>query len=110
MRNIEPLLVFSNCADEPTARNIANALIEADQAACVNVVPGLRSVYKWEGKPCDASEYLLLIKTTSAGFTAVQNTIKTMHPHELPEIIAVPISAGLPAYLDWIMTSVKDSA
>ena len=103
-------LIFCNCPTQAIASNIANQLVSDGIAACVNVLPGCRSVYKWEGKLCNEEEYLLLIKTTLANYDAVQAVILALHPYELPEIIAVPINAGLPAYLDWMTNSVKDPA
>ena len=81
-------------------------LCEAHEAACVNIVPGIRSVYVWEGKECNEQECLLLIKSTSEKFEAVRARIRQLHSYKVPEIIAVPISAGDPAYLAWLREAV----
>ena len=83
---------------------IAKALVDQQLAACVNVVPGLTSVYRWQGQTESAQEVLLLIKTRQAVYPELEAALLTLHPYELPEIIAVPIEAGLPAYLSWIET------
>lgn len=103
-------LIFCNCPSEATANEIANKLVSDRIAACVNILPGLRSIYLWEGQLCNESEYLLLIKTTAANYSAVETSILATHPYELPEIIAVPINADLPAYLNWMTTTLKDPA
>jgi len=77
-------------------------LVEERLAACVNVVPGLRSLYRWQGKVHEDAEALLLLKTTAARYQALQERLRALHPYELPEIVAVPVSAGLPAYLEWV--------
>ncbi len=101
----QPLLVFCTCPDHDTALRIAKALVDQQLAACVNVVPGLTSVYRWQGQRETAQEVLLLIKTRQAVYPELEAALLALHPYELPEIIAVPIAAGLPAYLSWIETS-----
>ncbi len=81
---------------------LAQRLIDERLAACVNVLTDCVSVYRWEGKNETASEVLVLIKTLTQHYARLEEVIKSMHPYELPEIIAVPISNGLPAYLKWI--------
>ncbi len=100
-------IVLNTCPDEETAREIASLLIEQQLAACVNIIPAIESVYRWQDKVEFATEYLLIIKTQSDCYTELENTIQTLHPYELPEIVAVPIEAGLPAYLDWINNNTK---
>ena len=68
----------------------------------MNVVPGLRSLYRWQGKVHEDAEALLLLKTTAVRYQALQERLRALHPYELPEIVAVPVSAGLPAYLEWV--------
>lgn len=95
-------LVISTCPDEQSARAIAAALVEGGHAACVNIVPGLTSVYRWQGRiECD-SELLLLVKTTPEAYPRVQEMLHRLNPNELPEIIALPVERGLPDYLDWV--------
>lgn len=95
-------LVLCTCPDPATAQQIAEQLVEKQLAACVNILPGLISVYQWQGKPEKAEEHLLLIKTTNEAYDALQQTLTRLHPYELPEIIAVPIEGGSAAYLQWI--------
>jgi len=96
--------VITNLPDDASARQLAAQLIEARLAACVNILAPCRSVYRWDGKVEDASEVPLLIKTTTARYAALEAAIQARHPYELPEIIAVPLSRGLPAYLGWVAT------
>jgi len=96
------LIVFCTCPDEACAERIATALVEERLAACVNRVAGVVSTYRWDGKVRHDDEILLLIKTTSERFDAVRERIVALHPYELPEVIAVDVARGLPAYLDWI--------
>ena len=97
-------MVISTLPDRESAEKLAHALLEQRLAACVNLLPGATSVYWWQGRVESASETIMLIKTTMARYPALQAAIKAQHPYELPEIIAVPVSAGLPAYLEWIKT------
>ena len=95
-------IVFNTCPDEETAERIANALLDQRLAACINIVPGLRSIYNWKGKRENGTEVLLMIKSPTGVYAELETVLRGMHPYELPEIIAVPISAGLTAYLEWI--------
>ncbi|MBI3343296.1 MAG: divalent-cation tolerance protein CutA [Gammaproteobacteria bacterium] len=95
-------IVLNTCPDEETAERIANALLDQRLAACINIVPGLRSIYNWKGKRENGTEVLLMIKSPVAVYAELETVLRGMHPYELPEIIAVPISAGLTAYLEWI--------
>lgn len=99
---METLLVISNCPDEDCANHIALALVEARLAACVNLLPRVQSIYRWEGKIESASEVPLLIKTTQTAYAAVEARIRELHPYALPEIMALPVTQGLPAYLNWV--------
>ena len=99
------LLCLSTCPDTATARRIADALVDARLAACVSVLPGLQSTYRWQGTVERAEEVLLLIKTTRDALPALQARLPGLHPYELPELLAVE-AAGLPAYLDWIAREV----
>jgi len=98
----EYCLVLCTCPDAATARALADALVADRQAACVNILPGLASVYPWEGKLETAAEQLLLIKAGSARFDELEAFIKARHPYQVPEIIAVPIVAGSADYLQWM--------
>lgn len=96
------LLVLTNLPDRPAAEALARALVEARLAACVNILAPCRSVYRWQGTLESADEVPLLIKTTEARYPALEAAIRARHPHELPEVIALPITRGLPDYLAWV--------
>jgi periplasmic divalent cation tolerance protein len=81
---------------------IAKALVEERLAACVNIVPGVRSIYAWKGRVCDDRELLLVIKTTRGRYAALERRVKAMHPYEVPEVIALPIVRGSSGYLKWV--------
>lgn len=102
---MEPLLVLTTVPDRPTAENLAQALVEARLAACVNVLPAVRSIYRWQGAVESADEVQLLIKTTATAYPALEAMIQSLHPYETPELIALPIVRGLPAYLAWMASS-----
>ncbi len=95
-------LILTTCPDAEIAETIAKTLVSEGLAACVNILPPLRSVYTWRGKIASATEHLLLIKSTKHRYSALQERIQALHPYELPEIIAVPIVDGLPDYLSWL--------
>ncbi len=84
------------------ATEIANTVVTERLAACVNILPGIRSIYQWKGAICDESEHLLFIKTSSDTYSALETRIRDIHPYEVPEIIAITIEKGLPSYLSWI--------
>ncbi|HRE17287.1 MAG TPA: divalent-cation tolerance protein CutA [Rhodocyclaceae bacterium] len=96
------LLVLTNCPDRATAQQIAQVLVERRLAACVNILAGCRSIYRWQGQIESAEEIPLLIKTTSHCYPALEETIQSLHPYTVPEIIALPIEGGLAAYLGWL--------
>lgn len=98
----EALLVLTNCPDVDTADRIARALVEAQLSACVNRLPGVESIYRWQGKVERASEVTLLIKTTRGRYLAVEEAIRLWHPYSVPEIIALPVVAGFAPYLRWL--------
>ena len=100
------LLVYCACPDEETGKRIASTLVDEALAACVTRLAAA-STYRWDGQLEHANETLLLIKTHAATYGALQRRVFELHPYELPEIIAVPISDGLPAYLEWIAASVR---
>ena len=100
-------LVLCTCGDMETAQRIARGLVEQKLAACVNILPGITSVYQWKGSIESDNELLLLIKTQKSCLSALQETIRKLHSYELPEIIDVPITGGLTEYLNWITESVE---
>lgn len=103
----EHILVLCTCPSLSEAEAVATALIEERLAACVNRLPGIKSLYRWEGRVTHDDEILLLIKTSADLFDRLEKTIKTLHPYETPEIIAVPIVAGSAEYLRWIEESTQ---
>ena len=103
-------LVFTLCPNAELAQTIAHALVDARLAACVNVLAPCRSVYEWQGKRCEENEVPLIIKTTVACYPAVEAKIRQLHPYELPEIVAVNVTQGLPAYLGWVASHVSPPA
>jgi periplasmic divalent cation tolerance protein len=101
----EQLLVINTCPGSITAKNIATHLVANELAACIQILPGVQSYFRWSGKVEVSEEYVLFIKTTPQCYEQVEKSILKMHPYELPEIIAVPITGGLNEYLSWITDS-----
>ena len=101
------LLVLTNLPDRAAAERLADTVIEKHLAACVNILAPCRSVYRWKGAVQHDEEHPMLIKTTSERYAALEQALRADHPYELPEIIAVPIERGLPAYLDWVAAETK---
>ena len=100
-------LILSTVDSMDLAHKIAHALVNEGKAACVNIVPGVRSIYRWEEKICDDSELLLLIKSSDENFEQIRKRIRQIHTYETPEVIAVPISGGDPDYLNWLHAQVE---
>jgi len=98
----DPLLVISNLPDRASAETLAKALIERRAAACVNVMSPCFSAYRWQGAVETAEEHPIFAKTTRDRYELLERVIRELHPYELPEIIAVPLAGGLPAYLAWV--------
>ncbi len=96
------ILVMTNAPDQATAAALADSLVKQHLAACVNILGPCSSVYHWQGTVETSTEIPLLIKTTRDRYDAVEQAITALHPYELPEVVAVPIIAGLPAYLGWL--------
>lgn len=103
----EVLLVLSTVPDRETGRKIADHLVEYRLAACVNLLPAIDSTYRWQNAVQRDSENLLMIKTTRTAYPAMEAAVRRLHPYELPEIIAVPVAAGLPDYLAWVAASLE---
>lgn len=99
-------VVFTTAADTAQAEKIARALVERHVAACVNILPQVRSLYRWQDKVEDAPEILLIIKTTAARFPAVRDAISELHSYDVPECICLSISDASPDYLSWLTESV----
>ena len=100
--SVEALLVLSNLPSREAAEKLADELVAQRLAACVNILAPCRSVYRWKGAVQHDEEHPMLIKTTAERYPALEQALRAGHPYELPEIIAVPIERGLPAYLDWV--------
>ena len=96
------LLVVTNLPSRESAETLATSLVEQRLAACVNILPPCRSVYRWNAAIEQASEVPLLIKTTAECYPALEAAIRAQHPYETPEIIALPVTRGLPDYLAWV--------
>ncbi len=109
-RGPEALVVFCTCPDDETAARIAETLVVERLAACVNRLSALTSVYLWQDKVERDTETLLLIKTTDARFEALRARLCELHPYEIPEIIAIPVTRGLPGYLEWVHTCTASDA
>lgn len=106
---MEPLLVLTNVPDRAVAEKLAHVLVEARVAACVNVLASCRSIYRWQGAVESADELPVLIKTIDTHYAAVEKLIRAHHPYAVPEVIAIPITQGLPAYLDWLTRETTSS-
>jgi periplasmic divalent cation tolerance protein len=98
----DAILVLVTAPSAEKAADIARAVVAERLAACGNVVPGLRSIYRWEGKIEDEPEALLLLKTTRARFEALRERVLALHPYQVPEVVALPVEAGSAPYLAWI--------
>lgn len=96
------ILVLTNLPEQESAARLAEALVTRRLAACVNILAPCTSIYHWQGKSETAQEVPMLIKTTRGRYAEVERAIRTHHPYELPEIVQVTLSGGLPAYLEWI--------
>jgi periplasmic divalent cation tolerance protein len=101
------LLVLTNLPDRAAAERLADLLVEQRLAACVNILAPCRSVYRWKGAVQRDEEHPMLIKTTAERYPELEKALRAGHPYELPEIVAVPIERGLPAYLDWVAGETK---
>jgi periplasmic divalent cation tolerance protein len=103
-------VVLTTVGTEEQANEIASELVARRHAACVNIVPGLRSVYRWQGNICRDTEFLLVIKTLATEYPQVEATIRELHHYELPEIVAFEVRRGEPGFLQWIAASLDKEA
>lgn len=101
------IVIFITCKNKPEAEAIANKLLEEKMIACANIVSGIQSMYWWEGKVNTDQEVLMIIKTRKILFPKIVKTVKNLHSYTVPEIIALPITAGSADYLKWINASTK---
>ncbi|MEY2632191.1 MAG: divalent cation tolerance protein [Pseudomonadota bacterium] len=107
MNPMDTLLVLCNCPDATVAETLARRVLDLRLAACVNLLAPCRSLYRWEGAIESAEEVPLLIKTSADRYPALQAALQQAHPYTVPEIIALPVSAGLPAYLHWVAAETR---
>jgi len=101
------VLVLTTVPDEAKGHEIARALVEKRLAACVTVSAAARSFYRWQGKICEDAERILFIKTRAELFPALEEAFRTLHPYEVPELIALPVVGGAQPYLDWLRAETK---
>jgi periplasmic divalent cation tolerance protein len=101
------LIVLVTCPKGTVAERIARVLVSEGLAACVNVVPGLRSTYRWQGKICQDPEVLLIIKTRRPRLQTLTDRVRALHPYTVPEVIALPLAGGSPAYLAWVADATR---
>jgi periplasmic divalent cation tolerance protein len=101
------ILALSTCPDEPTAAGIAATLVNEGLATCVNRIGGLHSTYLWDGRLHDEPEILLIMKTTAQRLPDLEARLKDLHPYELPELVALPVTGGNERYLDWVRLGVR---
>lgn len=106
----QALVVLCSCPDEAVADRISRELVTAQLAACVNRLPGMRSVYRWKGVLQDEPEVLLAIKTVRSRYEELEMRLKALHPYEVPEIIAIPVLAGAAPYLAWLAQETRPAA
>ena len=104
---MKEIVVLTTADSDELARKIAGALVEAGEAACVNIIPGIRSVYRWQDKVVDEGEVLLFIKSSEERFEAIRSRIRSLHPYQVPEVISIPIIAGDEEYLHWLQDRIK---
>jgi periplasmic divalent cation tolerance protein len=95
-------VVFCTCPDEAAAGRLASGLVEERLAACVNILPAIRSIYAWRGEVQDEAETLMIIKTTRASYPSAEAWLREHHPYEVPEVLSIRVEDGLAAYLDWV--------
>jgi periplasmic divalent cation tolerance protein len=101
------LIVFVTVGNEEEAIKIGRTLVEEKLIACANMVPGIRSIYRWKGEIYDERELLLVMKTRASLFDALEKRVRELHSYEVPEIVGFPITHGFPDYLKWVLESAK---
>jgi len=104
---VSTLLVLTNLPDRASAERLAELVVEKNLAACVNILAPCRSVYRWKDAVQHDEEHPMLIKTTRERYPALEQALRAGHPYELPEILALPIERGLPAYLEWVAAETR---
>lgn len=104
------LVCLASCPDTAIATDIAETLVEERLAACINIVPGARSIYRWNGRVHTGDEVVLIIKTTDARLAGLTRRLQALHPFDVPELVALPVAGGLSAYLAWVDAATADDA
>ena len=99
----DAIVVLCTCPDSGVAKELARGLVDARLAACVNVLPEIRSIYRWEDELQEDSEVLMVIKSTKAGYSGLERWLLDRHPYDVPEVLALPVAHGAEAYLAWMM-------
>jgi|OpeIllAssembly_1097287.scaffolds.fasta_scaffold1009258_1 periplasmic divalent cation tolerance protein len=107
MNNMDFFVILSTCPDAETAARIGRTLVESALVACVNIVPGLRSIYRWNDAVQDEPEVLMILKTTGPCLAAAREMLLSLHPYQVPEVVALPVVDGHDAYLRWVSTSTR---
>lgn len=107
---VEPIVVLVTASNGDEAARLARALVEQRHAACVNIVPGLQSIYQWRGRVEEAAEVLLIVKTARHLLPAVTRLVQSLHSYTVPEVIALSIVGGAPSYLEWLAAEVRPEA
>lgn len=103
-------IVFVTAGSQEEAATIGRTVVEENLAACANIVPRIRSIYRWKGQIYDEQEFLIIIKTRTSQFEALQKRVKELHSYEVPEIISFPVARGLPQYLKWVLEETEAGA
>jgi periplasmic divalent cation tolerance protein len=106
MAGRQPLVVLVTAPSEAAALDIGRKVVDERLAACVNVVPGITSIYHWQGQREETAEALLLIKTRPEGYAALQRRVLELHPYSVPEVLGLPVAEGAPAYVQWVRESI----
>jgi periplasmic divalent cation tolerance protein len=101
------IVILSTCSSEEEGERLARRLVDARLAACVNIIPRVRSVYRWKGQVEDAAECLLLIKSSKSLFDAVRSSLEAAHSYEVPEVVALPVLDVSPKYLKWLQENLQ---
>ena len=104
----EILVVLVTVGNSEEAAKIAQTLVQEKLVACVNIIPQIRSIYRWKGEVCDDQELLLMMKTQAALFPTLQKRIRALHSYEVPEIVGFPLLVGSPDYLNWVLENTTE--
>lgn len=109
MEDAQPLIAFTTCPDTATAERLAEQVVEQRLAACATIIPDAISIYRWQEAVEKESEVLLLIKTTAPRWDALQKTLETSHPYDVPELIAIPLTHVAAPYLGWLRQALEEN-